>query len=366
MNYAKATQLLYNEEGKLIGVEVRDQVHGRSYRLHARKVVNATGPWVDQLREMDRSKTGKTLHLTKGVHIVVDRQRFALHNAVYFDVPDGRMVFAIPRGRKVYVGTTDTNYDGDLVHPRMTTDDLNYLVQAVNFMFPSVQLSPQDVESSWAGVRPLIHEEGKGPSEISRKDEIFHSPSGLLTIAGGKLTGYRKMAEKVVNQVAQEISAVTGRTFPPCTTDRVPISGGHTGGSAGFAEYFPRAVAEGVRLGLSDDEARTWVQRYGSNVDVVFDILRNRSNEAAAVQLPPNVFAPLAYSVEYEMAVTAEDFFTRRTGSTWFDIAWVRQWKDPVIHAMAHMLHWDDETRETQRVQMETRLTEATTPAEAD
>src|SRR5699024_8219154 len=134
----------------------------------------------------------KHLHLTKGVHITVDGERFPLQQAVYFDAPDGRLVFAIPREGKVYIGTTDTNYSGDISHLQMRVQDRDYLVDAINFMFSDVNLKAEDVESSWAGVRPLVHEEGKDPSEISRKDEIFISDSGLISIAGGKLTGYRK------------------------------------------------------------------------------------------------------------------------------------------------------------------------------
>ncbi len=132
--------------------------------------------------------------MTKGVHIVIDQSRFPLKQAIYFDTPDKRMVFAIPRNGKTYVGTTDTFYEGDIAHPKMSTEDRSYLIKAINDMFPDVRIREQDIESSWAGLRPLIYEEGKDPSEISRKDEIWESDSGLITIAGGKLTGYRKMA----------------------------------------------------------------------------------------------------------------------------------------------------------------------------
>ncbi len=111
------------------------------------------------------------------------------------------MVFAIPRGNKTYVGTTDTFYDKDAAVPKMTTEDRAYIIKAINYMFPTVKITEKDIESSWAGVRPLIYEEGKSASEISRKDEIWTSDSGLITIAGGKLTGYRKMAEMVVDYV---------------------------------------------------------------------------------------------------------------------------------------------------------------------
>ena len=106
------------------------------FEVKAKKVVNATGPWVDKVREMDGSRKGKTLRLTKGVHIVMDQNCFPLKQSIYFDTPDGRMVFAIPRDGKTYVGTTDTFYQNDPQSPRMTIEDRNYLIQAIHYMFP--------------------------------------------------------------------------------------------------------------------------------------------------------------------------------------------------------------------------------------
>src|SRR5699024_4238496 len=139
------------------------------------KVINATGPWVDELREIDGSKEGKTLHLTKGAHLVFSKKDFPLQQAIYFDSADKRMIFAIPRGDKTYVGTTDTFYDGDIVHPTVTEEDRDYILQAIDYMFPTLEITKEQINSSWAGLRPLIAEGGKNPSEISRKDEIFTS-----------------------------------------------------------------------------------------------------------------------------------------------------------------------------------------------
>lgn len=134
-----------------------------------------------------------------------DQSKFPLKQAIYFDTEDKRMIFAIPRDGKTYVGTTDTVYKEDMVHPRMTRKDKEYVLSAISYMFPSLALKEEDIESSWTGLRPLIHEEGKSASEISRKDEVWVSESGLITIAGGKLTGYRKMAEMVVNLINEQV-----------------------------------------------------------------------------------------------------------------------------------------------------------------
>ena len=147
------------------------------------------------------------------------------------------MVFAIPRGGKTYVGTTDTFYDKDAAVPQMTTEDRTYIINAINYMFPSVKITEKDIESSWAGVRPLIYEEGKSASEISRKDEIWTSESGLITIAGGKLTGYRKMAEMVVDYVTNLLQKEGHSAYPKSDTKHMPISGGHVDGSHGFPAF---------------------------------------------------------------------------------------------------------------------------------
>ncbi|GAF08039.1 aerobic glycerol-3-phosphate dehydrogenase [Paenibacillus pini JCM 16418] len=177
LNYAKVESLIYDGNGQVTGASISDQLLGEPFEVKATKVVNATGPWVDEIRASDSSKQGKTLKLTKGVHLVIDQAKFPLKQAVYFDTHDKRMVFAIPRDGKTYVGTTDTFYNTDPIHPQMTASDRSYIINAINDMFPSVKMCEKDVESSWAGVRPLILEEGKDPSEISRKDEIWESAS---------------------------------------------------------------------------------------------------------------------------------------------------------------------------------------------
>lgn len=365
LNYTKAIQLLY-ENGKVCGVDAQDFITGETYQIHAEKVVNATGPWVDEFREMDHSKHGKTLHHTKGVHIVVDGQRFPLRNSVYFDVPDGRMLFAIPREGKTYIGTTDTNYHGDLKNPRMTREDRDYLIECVNTMFSSIQLTPEDVESSWAGVRPLIHEEGKDPSEISRKDEVFVSDSGLFTIAGGKLTGYRKMAEKVISMITADIMAHTDRTFPSCTTDQIAYSGGKFGGSDKMAPYIDAKVAVGEQLGLTPFEAHRLARRYGTNIDEVYRLLENGRDEAEKFGLSLEVYGALSYGIHHEMVVTPSDFFIRRTGALYFDIDWVRRFKEPVIQYMASIGGWTDELIRRYTSELETHIEEATTATTDD
>lgn len=361
VNYSKVTGFIY-KEGQIAGILVEDQITGEAYRIHAKVVVNAAGPWVDTLREMDGSKQGKTLHLTKGVHLVFDGARFPLSQAVYFDTPDGRMVFAIPRDGKTYVGTTDTNYNADKANPRTTIADMRYLLEAVNPMFPEARLIAQDVESSWAGLRPLVHEEGKSPSEISRKDEIFLSEMGLISIAGGKLTGYRKMAETVVDRVAETLRN-TGNVYDRCQTRNMPISGGEVGGSAVYSAFVKNCAVEGKRAGLSDAAAIMLAHRYGTNALRIYDRVNRTRVEAKEYGMPPELYAELLYAMEEEMAVTPADFLIRRTGMLFFNIGGLRQWKELVMDIMAIKLEWSEDIRSRYKLELDTEIEATTNPS---
>lgn len=342
INYVKADGFI-KKDGKVVGIQATDQLDGRTCMLHADKVINASGPWVDRLRELDGSRQGKTLQLTKGIHLVFDGKRFPLRQAVYFDTPDGRMVFAVPRDGKTYVGTTDTVYKDDPAHPLIADSDREYVLEAIRNMFPDVHVTAEDVESAWAGVRPLIHEEGKGPSEISRKDEVWVSRSGLITIAGGKLTGYRKMAEMVVDLAARQLKEETGRSAGPCITKRLPISGGDVGGSAGYAVYAERKIKDGVALGLERAVAERLVRTYGSNVDRLYARLSGLRGRPEVHGMPSELFLMASYAMEEEMAATPADFWVRRTGALFFRIEEVRQWKGAVAAYMSQVLQWTEE-----------------------
>ncbi|MEC1698828.1 MULTISPECIES: glycerol-3-phosphate dehydrogenase [Bacillus] len=363
VSYSKVKELLY-EKGKVVGVLIEDLLSGKEYKVYAKKIVNATGPWVDELREKDHSKSGKHLQHTKGVHLVFDQSVFPLKQAVYFDTPDGRMVFAIPREGKTYVGTTDTVYKQKLEHPRMTVQDRDYVVSSINYMFPELNITADDIESSWAGLRPLIHEEGKDPSEISRKDEIWTSQSGLITIAGGKLTGYRKMAEHIVDLVRDRLKEEGGQDFGGCKTKTMPISGGHVGGSKNFESFVEAKTKDGLKIGLSQETAKQLAIRYGSNVENVFSRIEGLKDEAEKRQIPVHILAEAAYSIEEEMAATPADFFVRRTGRLFFDIKWVQTYKTAVIDYMSDRFQWNDETKEKHTEWLNTLLHDAVVPLE--
>lgn len=360
-NYAKVTKLLYsNETDQVIGVRVKDLITNKDYPVYAKRVINAAGPWVDNLRELDNSKKGKYLHLTKGIHLVFDNQRFPISNAIYFDTPykDKRMMFAIPREGKVYVGTTDTFYDKDQREPGVTKKDVDYVLGAINQMFDIVPLTVDDIESSWSGVRPLIHEEGKSPSEISRKDEIFHSASGLYSIAGGKLTGYRKMAQEIVDKVLHDLSKREGYQFVPCQTKHLTLSGGDVGGGRGFKTFMAKRIAEGVEeYGLTEAEAEKLVQRYGSNVTEVFAYLKQENNSG----LSAIDHAMLHFALEHEMTLHPIDFLLRRSSFMLFNMNHCQEIKAEVVAVMQAYYQWSDEQVEQITAELETEINQHVT-----
>lgn len=363
VNYAKAVDLIYDQKNKISGIVVEDQISKETYKVYAKKIINAGGPWVDDLREIDGSNKGKSLHLTKGVHLVFSKEQFPLQQAIYFDAPDGRMIFAIPRDKKTYVGTTDTSFkEGNIAHPTLTEADRDYLLHAINYMFPTLNMTVEDVESSWAGLRPLIADEGKdNPDEISRKDEIFISDSGLISMAGGKLTGYRKMAEDAIDTVVKQFKE-DGILYSKSETKHLPISGGEVGGSKGFKQFKDRKVEEGKALGLDVETAEMLIQTYGSNVDMIFKLYQEGMDEAEDNQVDPVVFAELIYAIEYESAYKPVDFFIRRTGALFFKINWLKKHKDSVINYMAKALQWSDDQKEVYVAELEQLMYEAVTP----
>lgn len=355
LNYAKARSFIYDDDNQVIGAEIVDTINNKRISIHAKKIVNATGPWVDGVRALDAIENNKKLKLTKGVHVVIDQSVFPLKQAVYFDTPDKRMVFAIPRDGKTYVGTTDTFFEGDIRNPVATPEDVEYLIQAIHSMFPLVHVTSNQIESTWAGVRPLIYEDGKDPSEISRKDEIWQSEAGLFTIAGGKLTGYRKMAETIVDKISKQLG---DEKYGPCVTKHLTLSGGDIGGSKQWEAFLTQKEQMAQAYGLSGLEGRKLAKMYGTNVDKVFQYAQILSTIPS--NLPLVILAQIYYAVHEEMAYSPVDFLVRRTGMLYFDIKHFNEYKEEIVNIMKQLLHYSDEEANAFRQQLETLLLEAT------
>jgi len=330
VNYTTVDELLY-KNGKIVGVKCQDGINQNKFEIKSDFVVNATGPWVDELREKDNSCKGKRLHLTKGVHIVVPKEKLDLKQSVYFDVDDGRMIFAIPRQNSTYLGTTDTNYKGDTQRPEVSLEDVNYILSATNNMFPEVKLSSDDVISSWAGLRPLIHEDGKDPSAISRTDELFESETGLITIAGGKLTGYRLMAKKVLRFICDK-----KKIRRKCKTRRIRLSGGEFDSPKQLLTYKMAIIEKLATLNLPEADAEYLVHNYGKQTDHILAIYQEQKERKL-------VEAEALFALKYDGVCYLNDFYIRRTGKMYFAPQTIKGDLDVVAAVFAAVLGWDEE-----------------------
>jgi glycerol-3-phosphate dehydrogenase len=304
--------------GRAEALQVQDHLAANNRaRVRARLIVNATGPWADHIRRLEVPDAEQRLALSKGVHLVVSRQRLPIHHTVTMTAADKRGVFVVPRDAIAYLGTTDTFYPDSNYWPTISSDDVDYLLAAANQVFRGAPLTRADVIGMWSGVRPLIAEPGhKSPSEISRRDEVMESPAGVITIAGGKLTAFRRMAERIVDLCLKRL----GRPAQSSTTAEHPLPGGELTSPAALVEQL-------IDAGRDADAAERLVMLYGSEALAVAD----------------GVAAEARHAVLNEGAVTLEDYWVRRSARARFDVDGGLASLAPAAAAMATLLGWTDD-----------------------
>jgi glycerol-3-phosphate dehydrogenase len=289
-------------EGTIAGALVQDRVSGGSIDVRARMVVNATGAWADRIRALSGPGIAR-LRPSKGVHLVVPRERLPVRTAVLVPSLAGGMIFVIPWGPRTFAGTTDSAYHGDLADPPVEPADASILLASLNRAFAG-DLSGEDVVSSWAGVRPLLASGSRATRDLSRRHVVVEDPPGLITVTGGKLTAFRAMAEDIVDLVCRRL-----RTGGPSRTRRLPI-GLHRPLRAELA----RAEVEASEAGLSPDGARRLLARYGDDWVSAVDLIRDDPalGEPMAPDLPV-LRVEVEMARRREMAITDDDVLIRRT-----------------------------------------------------
>lgn len=318
-------------------VRVRDGLSGEAYEIQARLLLNCTGPWTDRIIQMADPTVPPRLRPSKGVHLVLARDRLDLDEAVYIAAPqDGRPVFIIPWERALVVGTTDTFYDGSLDDVPVTDEDVHYLLDVVNYAFPQADVQPADVRSSWAGLRPLITDPGaKSEGATSREHDIWEGPDGLVSIAGGKLTTYRVMARQLIDVAAEKLAARHGLPARPAVdTGAIPLPG-----------------AEGPMPGenptdLDDDIWEHLVSYYGIHAGAVSR--RAQLNPALRERLVPTlpyIWAELDHAIEYELCLTADDYLARRSWLIYEAPQRGAEVLDEVVERMGARVGWDEARR---------------------
>ena len=392
-NHVKAEKFLFEDE-KIIGVIARDVLTNEMFEIKARIVLNTTGPWSDEVRNFAYPKEKiHQLRPTKGVHLVVDRQKLHVSQPIYIDtgLGDGRMVFVLPRENKTYFGTTDTDYTGDLQHPTVTQADIAYLLDVINRRFPNSNVTIHDIESSWAGLRPLldgnsasdynggnsgklssdsfdylietvqayVNEQGSReaveqavklvetsnsekvlePSAVSRGSQFVRDDNGLFTLTGGKITDYRKMAEGAMEKILVVLASEYGRAFKLINSKTYPVSGGEIN-PANVDNELEAYAQLGPLNGMSIDDARYLAHLYGSNVPKVFALSR-QITKSEGLSLAETL--SLHYAMEYEMTLSPTDFFLRRTNHMLFKRDTLDTLVSPVLQAMGKYFEWSEE-----------------------
>ena len=315
VTYLKATNIR-KDETFIIDAASTLPGETRELTIAARAVVNAAGPWVDQVCDLEHAQPPR-LALSRGVHLVFNHADLPVRNTVVMRTPDARRIFAVPLGQYTYIGTTDDYHPEHEYWPPVTDQDVQYLLATTQKAMPEASLSSDRIVSVWSGIRPLVGDgSGRASKELSRKDEVWTSPSGLLSVGGGKLSAYRAMAERVVDTVIEN----HGFTAKPCTSADVPLPGGD-------AEVLPSDLA-----GIGDVGAERLARLYGAEAP---SLLGGTGDDEL-------VKAEVQHAVQKEGALRLEDYWVRRSSRAWFDEGAGL----PVLYgaaaAMSELLGWDD------------------------
>jgi glycerol-3-phosphate dehydrogenase len=291
------------EQDRIVGVHARDLESGAELTIRAKHVINATGVWVDELQQMVGGRGQFQVHASKGVHLVVPRDRI---NAVtgLITRTEKSLLFIIPWGSHWLIGTTDTSWDLDLAHPAASRADIEYLLNHANALLAD-KLTLDDVVGVYAGLRPLLSGESDSTSKLSREHAVASPVRGLTVVAGGKYTTYRVMAKDAVDSAAHDL----GRLLPPSCTEDVLIAG-----ADGYQGLWNRREQLAAELGLRTAIVEHLLNRYGSLITELIPILRERCELTEPIESAPEYLQVEAvYAASHEGALHLDDILARRT-----------------------------------------------------
>jgi glycerol-3-phosphate dehydrogenase len=315
--YTEVTGFARGDGGRITGVHVRDRFSGEAWTATCRVAILAAGAWTDEMiRRFEIPMDRPLLRRTKGSHIVVPRERLPLARAITLISPvDHRVMFAIPWRERTVLGTTDTDFTGSTDAVAADADDVQYLCNSANGYFPGANITPDDVISTWAGLRPLIAAPPNvDESEISREHEIYTRSDGLVIIAGGKLTTYRRMARETVTRAL----GLLDELGEPVAAQRTTTKDRPLPGAEGLAQPDLEGVAAvGRRLmeehGLDADTATHLCGVYGARAPLLAQ--RIAADRALGERLDrelPYVWAEIEFAARHDLARTVEDVLARR------------------------------------------------------
>jgi glycerol-3-phosphate dehydrogenase len=334
-NYAQVEEFRRNGVGAITGLRVRDLLSGRVVTLGARLVVNATGPWVDDLRTLAgvRDHGARVLRRTKGIHCLLPR---LTERAVYHSTGDERMIFVIPWREFSLVGTTDTDFEGDLDRVHATREEVEYLLREVRHAVPDPRVIPEEVAYTYAGVRPLSFEEGRRASDVSRAHKVVEEAGGrFLSVTGTKLTCFRSLAERLGDRVCRAL----GRPAPGRTA-RLTLDGADEEAPGVEAHAWMDVSDDAAASGLSHETLATLVTLHGRTYRRVMELAgKVPGGSERLCPSNPDVVAQLHHAVQEELTVSLQDFLLRRTGIG-TSRCQGRDCAEPIARRMASLLGW--------------------------
>jgi glycerol-3-phosphate dehydrogenase len=341
LNHARV-DAIPREQGRAAGVEAVCGLSGRRFRVRAGAVINAAGPWVEAIRRLEDGQAVPLLVLSKGIHIVLPRERLPLRNMVVLRTRDSRSIFAIPRARIVFVGTTDTFHaEGAEVWPEVTLEEVEYLLEPLPRYFALEPLKLEEIMATWAGLRPLIGEPGKKTTEISRRHEVLVGPARVVSVAGGKLTGYRPMARRAIAEAAQ----ILGRELDD-RAEEEPLPGGDFDGA-----IEPLAASLAREYGLSEEVGLRMTRLYGTESRAV------AACGSGPIASGTSVLAgEVDWAVEQDGATGVEDVLYRRTRSVIYEPRERDDLVRPVAERVSRLLNWSPERTEEEVAGVRARL----------
>jgi glycerol-3-phosphate dehydrogenase len=323
------------EADRISGVRVHDVEDGRETEVLANAVINCTGVWTDELQRLSRSRGRFRVRASKGVHIVVPRDRIVSESGIILRT-EKSVLFVIPWRNHWIVGTTDTDWNLDLAHPAATKHDIDYILEHVNTVL-ATPLTHDDIEGVYAGLRPLLAGESEETSKLSREHAVARVAPGLVAIAGGKYTTYRVMAADAVDAASPDLP---GR-LQPSITDRVPLLG-----ADGYHALVNQVDQLGARHGLHPYRVRHLLDRYGSLVHEVLALTEERPELVKPIAAAPDYLrVEIVYAASHEGALHLEDALARRTR---ISIEYPHRGVDcaeEVADLMGDVLGWDAQTR---------------------
>jgi glycerol-3-phosphate dehydrogenase len=335
VNYCEVTEFFRGSGGRLCGARVRDSIGGRDRRLSAHAVVNAAGPAVERVRGLDRSVSSTSLRPAKGVHLVIPRDRLRAQGVVTFSAPDGRHLFLIPWDEVALLGTTD-EFSEETDEPVATIEEVHYLLGAANEFFPRAALTTNDIRCAFAGVRPLVAEsdDEKPSSSVSREHSIDQDPSGLISVAGGKLTTYRATGEEVVTRALRLLPQERARACTPSRTRFLPLR------DEDFDADLLAAEIQ-ARFSVAPHRASHLAHTYGLDAT---DLLEQAAPaERRPVGASRYTFAEVSWSFRHECTATLCDLLERRMRLAIFAIGQGLGELDDIVQVAARAAGWDDE-----------------------